>query len=117
MNAGFIRLLGVNRPEWHWAILGSAGSAGLGIMMPAFSLALSNIIGVFYIADHAKMKSTIQTWCIVFAAVGGGALVCGTVQQFSFTLMGQKLTKRLRVLLMQALLRQVCSLHNHLPLF
>ncbi len=82
-------------------------------MMPAFALALSNIIGVFYNPDHAKMKSVIQTWCIVFAAVGGGAMVCGTVQQFSFTLMGQKLTKRLRILLMQALLRQVCYDHQH----
>lgn len=108
VNAGFIRLLGMNRPEWLWALVGTAGSAGLGIMYPAFGLALSNIIGVFYNPDHAKMKSTVQTWCIVFAAVGGFALVCATVQQYALTLMGQRLTKRLRVLLMQALLRQVC---------
>ena len=110
VNAGFIRLLGMNRPEWLWAVVGTAGSAGLGIMYPAFGLALSNIIGVFYNTDHAKMESTVQTWCIVFAAVGGFALICATVQQYALTLMGQRLTKRLRVLLMQALLRQVCCI-------
>ena len=108
MNAGFIRLLGMNRPEWHWAIVGCASSAGLGIIMPAFALALSNVLGVFYNPDHAKMKSVIQTWCIVFGAVGGGALVCGTLQSYSFSLMGQKLAKRIRLMLMQALLKQVC---------
>lgn len=76
-------------------------------MMPAFSLALSNILGVFYNPDFHKQETTIRTWCIVFAAVGALALVCGTLQTFAFTLMGQKLAKRLRVLLMQALMRQV----------
>ena len=60
VKAEFIRLLGMNRPEWHWAILGSIGSAGLGIM-PAFALALCNIIGVFYNPDLEEQKSTIQT--------------------------------------------------------
>ena len=109
VKAGFVRLLGMNRPEWHWAILGSAGSAGLGIMMPAFSLALSNIIGVFFNPDFNKQKSVIQTWCIVFAVVGAGAMLCAILQQYAFTLMGQKLAKRLRVLLMQALLKQVAA--------
>ena len=107
VNAGFVRLLGMNRPEWHWGILGTASSAGLGIMFPAFALALSNIIGVFYDPDYTKMKHTIRNWCIVFAGVGGLSLVCATLQQFCFTLMGQKLAKRLRLMLMQALLRQV----------
>ncbi|KAA6419418.1 MAG: ATP-binding cassette transporter [Trebouxia sp. A1-2] len=106
VNAGFIRLLGMNRPEWPWAIVGSASSAGLGVIMPAFALALSNVLGVFYNPDHAKMKSVIQTWCIVFGSVGAGALVCGTLQSYSFSLMGQKLAKRIRLMLMQALLKQ-----------
>lgn len=98
----------MNRPEWPWAIVGSASSAGLGVIMPAFALALSNVLGVFYNPDHAKMKSVIQTWCIVFGSVGAGALVCGTLQSYSFSLMGQKLAKRIRLMLMQALLKQVC---------
>lgn len=108
VKAGFVRLLGMNRPEWHWAILGSIGSGGLGIMMPAFSLALSNIISVFFNPDFHKQQSVIRTWCTVFAVVGALAFACGTVQQYAFTLMGQKLARRIRVLLMQSLLRQVC---------
>lgn len=61
------------------------------------------------------MHLQVQTWCIVFAAVGAGTMVCGTLQQFAFTLMGQKLTRRLRVLLMKALLKQVALAAVMLP--
>ena len=107
VKAGFVRLLSLNRPEWQWALPGSIASAGLGVMMPAFGLALAKITGVYYNPDHAQQKHTVQTWCIVFAAVGAAMMLCGVVQQFSLTLMGQKLTRRLRVLLMAALLKQV----------
>ena len=107
VQAGFGRLLRMNMPEWHWAVLGSAASAGLGVLWPAFALAMSSILSVYYNPDHEKQKHTIQTWCIVFGAVGAGSMLCSTVQQFAFTLMGQKLTRRLRVLLMTALLKQV----------
>ena len=109
VQAGFGRLLSMNRPEWQWAMLGSAASGGLGVLWPAFALALASIVGVYYNPDHEKQKHTVRTWCIVFAAVGAGTMLCGTLQQYSFTLMGQKLTRRLRVMLMTALLKQVGS--------
>ena len=46
-------------------------------------------------------------WSGVFAAIGFGALIFCIVQQSTFGLMGMRLTQRLRLLLLQAALRQV----------
>lgn len=59
MKAGFGRLLRMNLPEWYWAILGSAASAGLGVLWPAFGLALAQIVGVYYNPDHEQQKHTV----------------------------------------------------------
>ena len=50
----------------------------------------------------------VSKWCIVFAGIGAGAIVMGMLQQYGFGCMGQRLTRRLRVLLLQSMFRQVC---------
>jgi hypothetical protein len=44
----FKRLLKMNKPETQWAVLGCLASAVLGAQMPAFAVALSSVIAVFY---------------------------------------------------------------------
>ena len=44
----FSRLLRLNRPELLWAILGCCASAVLGGQAPAFAVALSGVITIFY---------------------------------------------------------------------
>ena len=56
MKAGYGRLLALNRKEWPFAILGSIGSAGLGILMPAFALALSNILVIYFNTNYHHME-------------------------------------------------------------
>lgn len=52
----------------------------------------------------------VSKWCIVFAGIGAGAIVMGMLQQYGFGCMGQRLTRRLRVLLFRSMFRQVCAL-------
>ncbi len=47
-NAPFSRLLRLNKPESVWAVSGCLASAVLGAQMPAFSIALSSIIVIYY---------------------------------------------------------------------
>ena len=49
----------------------------------------------------------VSKWCIVFAGIGAGAIVMGMLQQYGFGCMGQRLTRRLRVLLFTSMFRQV----------
>ncbi len=51
----------------------------------------------------------VSKWCIVFAGIGAGAIVMGMLQQYGFGCMGQRLTRRLRVLLFTSMFRQVVS--------
>ncbi len=44
----FSRLMRLNKPELSWAILGCCASGVLGAQMPAFAIALSSVITVFY---------------------------------------------------------------------
>ncbi len=41
-------LLKMNKPETQWAVVGCLASAVLGAQMPAFAVALSSVIAVFY---------------------------------------------------------------------
>ncbi|KAK9810283.1 hypothetical protein WJX72_007941 [[Myrmecia] bisecta] len=105
-KAGFWRLLQYNRPELHWAVVGACASAVNGLIMPAFSLCLSGILAVFYTTDYAYMKREVAKWCLVFLGTGTGALLACIFQQYSFGVMGQRLTRRLRGILMAAILHQ-----------
>lgn len=45
----FSRLLKLNRPELPWALAGCIASGLLGAQMPAFAIALSSIVTVYYV--------------------------------------------------------------------
>ncbi len=60
------------------------------------------------------LDGACAVWSGGFAAIGFAALVCAIAQQFSFGLMGQRLTQRMRHLLLASALRQVSC---HTPRF
>lgn len=75
-------------------------------------------------ADLGELQSEARKWALVFVGIGVLVLVFSVVQSYSFNYMGQKLARRVRVLMMAALLRQVgmplfvaypicCSTINH----
>lgn len=69
--------------------------------------ALTSIVGSFYSTDRAYLKQQVRIWCGVFVAIGAGSLLAGALQGYCFTVMGAKLTRRIRVVLILALMRQV----------
>jgi ATP-binding cassette, subfamily B (MDR/TAP), member 1 len=81
VQAGFWRLLKLNGPEWPFLISGSLASAVLGLQMPAFALAVSSILSVFYNPNVNYMKAQVQKWSFVFMGAGFGTLVMGILQQ------------------------------------
>lgn len=61
VNASFGRLLSYNKPELGWAVLGIAASAGSGVIMPIFALALSSVISLFFNPDKAYQAHHIAS--------------------------------------------------------
>jgi len=100
------RLAQLNRPELPAAIGGLIGSVGMGMLMPVFSLAFSSLIGVFYLTSPDQVESGARKWSLVFTGIGFAAFFASVLQTYCFNFMGQKLGRRVRVMMMQALLRQ-----------
>ena len=102
------RIALLNKPEMPAAITGIIGSVGMGMVMPSFSIVFSTMIGFFYqyALEPSKLQSEASKYAGVFVAIGFGALLSAIIQNYSFNYMGQRLGRRVRVLTMQALLRQ-----------
>ena len=100
------RLAQLNRPELPAAIGGFIGSVAMGMLMPVFSLAFSSLIGVFYLTSPDQVVSGAQKWSLVFTGIGFAAFFACILQTYCFNFMGQKLGRRVRVMMMHALLRQ-----------
>lgn len=110
------RLLMLNKPEFGYFAVGAVSSAGLGMTMPGFSLALASIINVFYApisnpecagaAGHDCVIDGGRKWSLIFVGIGLGCIILGILQGYCFGFMGQKLARRLRVLLLKSVLKQ-----------
>lgn len=118
MKVGMGRLLRLNRPEWGYLALGLLASAVLGAVMPLFALFLSNLIGMFYPdvsnpatadANRRAAKIDARNYSLAFLGLAVGQLLFYTLQGFSFSTMGSRLAERVRILLLRAILHQVCA--------
>eukprot|EP01025_Chloroclados_australasicus_P040707 TRINITY_DN4266_c0_g1_i1.p1 TRINITY_DN4266_c0_g1~~TRINITY_DN4266_c0_g1_i1.p1 ORF type:complete len:1011 (+),score=131.92 TRINITY_DN4266_c0_g1_i1:85-3033(+) len=105
-KVGMMRLWQYNKSEWPFAIFGGFASICLGAAMPTFSIALTDMVEVFFMTNKYDAQDGARKWALIFFAIGAGWLIFSLVQQYCFGVMGQKLAKRIRQLLMGAILRQ-----------
>ena len=64
-SASFWRIAKYNKPEWHYGLVATIGSALQGAIMPFFAVALSSLIGSFYSTDMNYLKHQTTKWCLV----------------------------------------------------
>uniref|UniRef100_A0A671WQM6 ATP-binding cassette, sub-family B (MDR/TAP), member 11a n=1 Tax=Sparus aurata TaxID=8175 RepID=A0A671WQM6_SPAAU len=94
------RILKYNQPEWPYMLLGSLGAAVNGSVNPIYAILFSQILGVraaYFITHYFwynLMKWKLLTLHVIF------------VSGFAFAKSGELLTRRLRKLGFQAMLRQ-----------
>ncbi|KAA0034243.1 putative multidrug resistance protein [Cucumis melo var. makuwa] len=90
------RIWRLNAPEWKQALLGCMGAAGTGITQPIYSYCLGTIASVYFLKDNAAIKSDIRFYCFVFLGITSLSFISNLVQHYSFAIMGENLTKRVR---------------------
>ncbi|XP_073710881.1 bile salt export pump isoform X1 [Misgurnus anguillicaudatus] len=100
------RILKYNRPEWPYMLLGSVGAAINGSVNPVYALLFSQILGTFSIQDLDEQRKQINGICILFALVGVVSFFSQFLQGYAFAKSGELLTRRLRKVGFQAMLRQ-----------
>ncbi|KAJ8772502.1 hypothetical protein K2173_027679 [Erythroxylum novogranatense] len=99
-----MELLKLNAPEWPYAVLGSIGAILAGAQLPLFALGLSHILTAFYFPDASEMKREVQRIALIFVGGGAVAIPVYLLQHYFYTLMGEILTARIRLLMFSAIL-------------
>ncbi|XP_074515463.1 bile salt export pump isoform X1 [Sebastes fasciatus] len=100
------RILKYNQPEWPYMLLGSLGAAVNGSVNPIYAILFSQILGTFAIADLNEQREQINGICILFCVVAVTSFFTQFLQGYAFAKSGELLTRRLRKLGFQAMLRQ-----------
>uniref|UniRef100_A0A9J7YWV4 ATP-binding cassette, sub-family B (MDR/TAP), member 11a n=1 Tax=Cyprinus carpio carpio TaxID=630221 RepID=A0A9J7YWV4_CYPCA len=100
------RILKYNRPEWPYMLLGSLGAAINGSVNPIYALLFSEILGTFSIQDLDEQRRQINGICILFVSIGVMSFFSQFLQGYSFAKSGELLTRRLRKVAFQAMLKQ-----------
>lgn len=100
------RILKYNQPEWPYMVLGSLGAAVNGSINPIYAVLFSQILGTFAIQDVAVQRRQINEVCVLFCIVGLFSFFSQFLQGYAFAKSGELLTRRLRRVGFQAMLKQ-----------
>ncbi|KGN60047.1 ABC transporter B family member 13 isoform X1 [Cucumis sativus] len=97
-------LLKLNAREWPYAILGSIGAILAGIQAPLFALGITHVLSAFYSPHHSQIKEEVHHVAFMFVGVAIFTIPIYLLQHYFYTLMGERLTARVRLLLFSAIL-------------
>ncbi|PWZ22799.1 putative multidrug resistance protein [Zea mays] len=92
----FGRLLLLNAPEWKHALVGSSCAVLSGSIQPIFAYGMGCTFSIYYSRDHEEIKDKTEKYAFVFLALVGISFLLNIGQHYSFGVMGECLTKRIR---------------------
>ncbi|KAK4734259.1 hypothetical protein R3W88_008520 [Solanum pinnatisectum] len=100
----FTRLLSLNLPEWKQGIIGILSAIAFGSVQPVYALTIGGMISAFYSPSHEEMQSRIQKYCMIFIILCLVSVVLNLCQHYNFAYMGERLTRRIRLQMLQKIL-------------
>ncbi|CAG8600245.1 9961_t:CDS:10, partial [Acaulospora colombiana] len=100
------RILKLQRPEYVIMLFGTLGAAVNGAITPLFSFLFSSLLDVFSKTDRPhELRHDADFWALMFVVLAIVSFIANFLQVFFFTLSGERLTKRLRTLTFEKLLK------------
>ncbi|XP_025013553.1 ABC transporter B family member 13 isoform X2 [Ricinus communis] len=103
-TASIWELLKLNSPEWPCALLGSLGAVLAGMEAPMFALGITHVLTAFYYPDASEMRHEIQRVVLIFVGLAVITIPIYLLQHYFYTLMGERLTARVRLSMFSAIL-------------
>ncbi|KAK4837372.1 hypothetical protein QYF36_004971 [Acer negundo] len=100
----FSRLLSLNTPEWKQGLIGSLSAVGFGSVQPIYALTIGGMISAFFAPSHLEMQTHIRTYAFIFCALSMISLALNLLQHYTFAYMGEQLTKRIRLRMLEKIL-------------
>ncbi|KAG9442708.1 hypothetical protein H6P81_018562 [Aristolochia fimbriata] len=101
----FRKLIKLNAPEWPFVVLGTIGAILSGIERPLFALGLAEALSLFYSPDKLHLKHQLDKIALIFVGATIAIVPIYLLQYYFYTLMGERLVMRVRLLMFSAILR------------
>ncbi|GJQ81868.1 hypothetical protein Trydic_g9894 [Trypoxylus dichotomus] len=104
--SAIFNVLALNKPEWWQITIGAIAAAISGAAMPVYAIVFGDVMGIFVYEDPADVRNEGNKYSLYFLLIG---IVCGAAMFFQWYMIGvagEKLTKRVRALLFETVLRQ-----------
>lgn len=99
-----LRLLKLNEPEWGRALLGCLGAIGSGAVQPINAYCVGGLIAVYFRTEKSTITPHARTYSFIFIALGFFNFFTNVLQHYNFAVMGERLTKRIREMLLKKLM-------------
>lgn len=90
-------LIKLNAPEWPYALLGSIGAVLAGTQPALFSMEIAYVLTLFYSPFPSVIKRDVEKIAIFFVGIGIVTTPIYLLQHYYYTLMGERLTSRVRL--------------------
>ncbi|KAL9224544.1 hypothetical protein vseg_000568 [Gypsophila vaccaria] len=100
----FSRLLSLNSPEWKQGLFGSLSAVAFGAIQPTYALTIGSMISAFFVTNHEEMQSRIRKYAIIFSSLSFFSITLNLCQHTSFGFMGERVTKRIRLKMLEKIL-------------
>lgn len=95
----FWQLVKLNAPEWPFAMLGSVGAILAGMEAPLFALGITHVLTAFYSGKDSQIKREVDHISLIFVGAAILTIFIYLLQHYFYTLMGERLTTRIRLLM------------------
>ncbi|CAL0322156.1 unnamed protein product [Lupinus luteus] len=100
----FARLLFMNAPEWKQGLIGILSAIANGSVQPLYALTIGGMISAFFAPSHEEMSQRIRNYSLIFSSLSLASMTLNVLQHYSFAYMGSKLTKRIRLRMLEKIL-------------
>ncbi|GJQ81867.1 hypothetical protein Trydic_g9893 [Trypoxylus dichotomus] len=99
-------LLRLNKPEWWQLLIGGIGALVAGASMPVYAVVFGEIVGTLGSEDPVVLRTEGDRFSLYFLLIGIVSGVTAFLQWYMLGIAGEKLTKRVRGLMFETVLRQ-----------
>jgi len=104
--AALSRVMALNKSEWPYILWGTFGAAINGAIQPFFAILFSGLLYVFTLEDEEEQKSGVAFFSMIFLCIACVSFCTYFLQSYMFAKSGEILTRRLRRMGFEAMLRQ-----------
>lgn len=100
------RIMELNKTEWPFILWGTIGSAINGAIQPIFAILFSGLLGVFSLPTIEEQEQGVNLFALLFVAIAIVSFITYFLQNYMFAKSGEILTRRIRKMGFEAMLRQ-----------